>query len=97
MLITGCNANRPNLLPLILIGLIVGIWNFKIVFGNKEVQMDRILGRRIVVEAVEHVLAVTLIVMRVKFRRVQESARTGAIGRYEIACLLRSKSSGDFR
>ena len=87
VLIARSEVERDGLLPLVLVQLVVGVGNLEPVPRPEEIQVERILARGLVVEAVEDRAVVADGMDRRELRRVEEPAGSHRVDGEEIADL----------
>ena len=73
VLIAGSDVEGENFLPLVLLGLVVGVGHLEPIARGQQIEVEGIAGGGLVIEAVEDGLAVADVVNRPELGRVQKA------------------------
>ncbi len=96
VLIAGSDVVGENFLTLVLIGLVERIGHLEPVTRGQQVEVKRVAGGGLPIEAIEDGLAVSHVVKRTEFGAVEKAPAAQGIGGEEIAELLAAEAEGGF-
>ena len=96
VLIAGRDVVGENLLTLILIGLVERVGHLEPVTRGQQVEVKRVAGGGLPVEAIEDGLAVPHVVKRTEFGAVEKAPAAQGVGGEEVAELLAAEAEGGF-
>lgn len=92
-LVSGRNVERDHLLPLILVGLVVGIRTLEPITCKEQVQVQYVSRTPIEIESVEDAASVSYVVNWLELWSVEESARSCAVQCRKISSLAATESA----